>query len=63
MDDLDARLLAAGQPHLVDALRRMHGDARERLEAEIRALDLERLGALIRTLVRGDEPVAEPGDL
>jgi len=63
MDDLDGHLDAAGQAHLVEALRRLDGEARARLEAEIRAIDLDRLRELIRTLVHGDEPAAEPAGL
>lgn len=63
MDDLDERLKCAWQAHLVDALERVDGDARERLEGQIRSLDLDRLRTLIRTLVFEDEPVEAPTDL
>lgn len=50
-----ARLEAAGQGHLADALERLDGDARARLEAEVAALDLNLIGRLVTGLVGDDE--------
>jgi len=49
------RLEAAGQGHLADALERLDGDARARLEAEIAALDLDLIGRLVAGLVADDD--------
>jgi len=50
---LRALLDDAGQGHLAHALERVSGDARERLQAEIEALDLGLIGRLVDGLVGG----------
>ena len=52
-----ARLEAAGQGHLADAVERLEGPARERLEAEIAALDLDLVARLVAGLVEGEAGV------
>lgn len=52
-----ARLEAAGQGHLADALERLDGPARARLEAEIAALDLDLVGRLVAGVVEGEPGV------
>ncbi len=52
-----ARLEAAGQGHLAEALERLDGPARARLEAEIAALDLDLVGRLVAGLFEGEAGV------
>ena len=53
-------LRAAGQGHLADALERLEGEARERLRAQLEALDLALVARLVDGLVRGDADQAAP---
>ena len=61
--DLAARLRAHGQGHLVDALERLEGDARDRLRADLEELDLDLLARLVDEHVRGARAEAELGHL
>ena len=67
MDDLTERLKDTWQEHLIEALERLEGDARTRLEAQLNAIDLMLVRRLIRQLVRTDNqlPYAdlEPPDV
>src|SRR5690606_8118842 len=53
---LRERLEGAGQGHLADALDRLPEDGRERLRAQVEALDLELIARLVRELVVGEGP-------
>lgn len=48
-------LAAAGQEHLADAIDRLAGASRERLVAEVEALDLDLVRSLVDRFVHGDE--------
>ena len=63
MEALEEQLKCAWQADLFDALIRLDGPARDRLEAQIRALDLDQLRNLIRALVHEEEETAVPDDL
>ena len=67
MDDLTERLKDTWQEHLIEALERLDGDARTRLEAQLNDIDLILVRRLIRQLVRTDNrlPYAdlEPPDV
>lgn len=51
---VEARLQEAGQGHLLRALGRISGDAREHLRSEIEALDLDLIGRLVQGLLGDD---------
>ncbi len=51
---LEDRLAAAGQEGLAEALVRLDGEARERLEAQVEALDLDLIARLVGGLVGGE---------
>ncbi len=59
---VEDRLRAAGQGHLVEALERLHGTARDRLQAELEALDLPLIERLVAGLT-GDAAPAEQGEI
>lgn len=61
--ELAARLEGAGQEHLVSALAALDGDARDRLEAQVRALDLDLVARLVERFVHGTEDAAIPEDI
>jgi UDP-N-acetylglucosamine/UDP-N-acetylgalactosamine diphosphorylase len=67
MDTLEERLKDTWQEHLIDALARLDGPARARLEAQLNELDLMHVRSLIRQLVQADKalPYAdiEPPDV
>ncbi len=67
MDDLAERLKDTWQEHLIDALARLQGDARARLEGQLNDIDLMLVRRLIRQLVASDSqlPYAaiEPPDV
>lgn len=67
MDSLEARLRDTGQEHLIDALARLDGPARTRLEAQLNALDLPQVHRLVQQLVHAENalPYAdlEPPDV
>ena len=56
------RLRAAGQEHLADAIDRLSGTARERLEAEVAGVDLDLVARLVGELTGDDAPGA-PGEI
>lgn len=60
MIDVDG-LDGAGQAHLVDAVERLHGDAKDRLIAQINALDLPLIATLLATVAQGETPVELEG--
>ena len=55
-----ARLRAAGQDALAEALERLDGPARARLEAQVAELDLDLVSDLVARLVGGEAPPAPP---
>lgn len=57
---LRERLEAAGQDHLVAALGRLPDEGRERLRAELEALDLDLMARLVRGLREGEGDAAAP---
>lgn len=67
MDALEERLKDTWQEHLIDALARLDGEPRARLEAQLDEIDLMRVRKLIRQLVQTDDslPYAdiEPPDV
>ena len=67
MGTLEERLKETGQEHLVDALARLDGEPRARLEAQLDDIDLMLVRRLIRQLVRSEKqlPYAmiEPPDV
>ena len=54
--NLDDRLAEAGQAHLAEALARLDGAARDRLRAQVEALDLDLIGRLVGELVGAGGP-------
>ena len=60
MPALEAPLLAAGQAHLVEALSRLSGAARDRLAAEVAAVDLALVRAALEASDDVDVSAAEP---
>jgi len=60
MTDLIARLTAANQAHLVEALHRLSGEARDRLAREIAAVDLGLVRAALEVSDDLDVAAAEP---
>ncbi len=56
------RLRAAGQEHLADAIDRLAGTARERLEAEVAAVDLDLVARLVGELA-GDDGHGPAGEI
>lgn len=60
MADLTTRLVAANQLHLVEALGRLSGEARERLAREIAGVDLELVRAALEASDDVDVSAAEP---
>lgn len=67
MGTLEERLKDTGQEHLVDALARLDGEPRARLEAQLNDIDLMLVRRLIRQLVERDKQLpyttVEPPDV